>query len=211
MGHVKRGDHPDGVTVTEVRSDVGVAEARSRFGGFDLPASLAGALVALATLTLLASLIAGGVAALIAEGGFSRDDDTVSVASVVATLTTVFLAFLCGGWAAARMARYDGVRNALATVLWFLLIMAALAAIGAWLGDEYDVLPSTGLPAWLTTDEFESAGIIAGIGAIISALVGAALGGRIGERYHRRADASLASVRPGGVFRHGDTDTEVPR
>ncbi len=44
---------PEGVRVTDVTGDVGVDEARSRFGGVDIPATLAGTLAALGAAVLL--------------------------------------------------------------------------------------------------------------------------------------------------------------
>jgi len=41
----------DGVRVTNLTGDVGVAEARARFGGVDIPATIAGAPAALVART----------------------------------------------------------------------------------------------------------------------------------------------------------------
>ena len=54
-----RASVPAGVRVTPVTADVGVEEARARFGGVDIPATLAGALAALGTAVLLAGILAG--------------------------------------------------------------------------------------------------------------------------------------------------------
>ena len=53
------GAAPAGVRVTDVTGDVGVDAARDRFGGVDIPATLAGALAALGTAVLLAGVLAG--------------------------------------------------------------------------------------------------------------------------------------------------------
>ena len=50
-----RASVPAGVRVTPVTADVGVEEARARFGGVDIPATLA----ALGTAVLLAGILAG--------------------------------------------------------------------------------------------------------------------------------------------------------
>jgi hypothetical protein len=48
-----------GVRVRRLRRDEGVAEAHRRFGGLDIPASLAGTLCALGLTVLLARLLTG--------------------------------------------------------------------------------------------------------------------------------------------------------
>lgn len=45
--------------MSNATGEVGVDEARARFGGVDIPATIAGALAALATAVLLAGVLAG--------------------------------------------------------------------------------------------------------------------------------------------------------
>ena len=52
------------VTVREAAHDVGVREARARFGGIDLAATLVGMLAALAALLLLGGLVSAAVGAI---------------------------------------------------------------------------------------------------------------------------------------------------
>ena len=59
----------DDIDVRRTHRDVGVAEARRRFGGLDIPATLVGMLTSLATLVLLGGLIGAGIGAIGYDGG----------------------------------------------------------------------------------------------------------------------------------------------
>jgi MFS family permease len=189
---------PSGVRVTDVSGDIGVEAARSRFGGVDIPATLAGALAALGTAVLLA-----GIGAAAGSFGYQMglDDapEDLTIAGLIAGLATLILAFLVGGWVAGRVARYDGGRNGLVTALWFVLLAAAASALGAWAGEEYDVFRNVNLPQWFNTDALTGEAIATGLLALLVMFGAAWIGGRLGERYHRRADSLVARTRPGGV------------
>src|SRR5829696_1667259 len=116
-----------------------------------------------------------------------------------ASLVALFLAYFVGGWAAARIARYDGVRNGLMTGVWTLLLAAILAVLGATLGSEYDVLSKVDLPNWFSRDALTAGAIVSGVVAVIAMFGGGALGGSRGDRYHRRADAAILDTRGGGL------------
>ena len=186
-------------TVAEERPEVGVRAARERFGGLDLPATLVGMLTALALLVLLGGLIGAAIGAIGYQRGLEDTLEELSIASLVGGVVTLFVAFLIGGWAAARIARYDGARNGLMTGIWTLLLAAVLSALAAWLGSEYDVLRNVDLPQWFSTDALTAGAIISGAIAIVAMLLGGLLGGLWGERYHRRADATIAATRAGGI------------
>ena len=197
------------VSVRETRTDVGVRQARERFGGIDVPASLVGMLTALATLVLLAGLVGAAIGAVGYQRGLEDSAEELSIASLVGGIVLLFLAFLVGGWAAGRMARYDGARNGLMTGIWTLILAAVLSGLAAWLGDEYDVLRNVELPQWFSTDALTTSAIISGVIAILAMLLGGLLGGAWGERYHRRADEIIASTREGGLRRRRDQRTEA--
>ena len=192
------GGADQGVHVTDARDDIGLREARSRFGGIDIPATLAGMLAALGTTVLLGGLLAGA-----GSYGYQlgRDNvtDELSIGGLIGGLVTLLLAFPIGGWVAGRVARYDGGRNGLVTALWFVLLAAATAALGAWAGDKYDVFRNVNLPQWFDSDAYTGAAIATGLRALAVMLGAGWLGGRWGERYHRRADSVVARTRPGAV------------
>ena len=191
-----RASAPAGVRVSDVTGDPGVEEARARFGGIDIPATIAGALAALGTAAVLAGILAGA-GTYGYQLGIEGAEEKLTAGGLIGGLATLFIAFLVGGWVAGRVARYDGGRNGVLTALWFVLLAAATAALGAWAGDKYDVFRNVNLPQWF--DALTGAAIATGLLALAVMLGAGWLGGRTGERYHRRADALVAHTRPGAV------------
>ena len=196
--YTTHGSMPDGVRVTDVTEDIGLREAHSRFGGIDIPATLAGMLAALGVAVILS-----GIGAAAGSYGYQmgRDNvtDELSIAGLIAGLAALILSFLIGGWVAGRVARYDGGRNGLLTAVWFLLLAAGTAALGAWAGERYDVFRNVNLPQWFDSDAYTGAAIATGLLALAVMLGAGWVGGRLGERYHRRADSLVAHTRPGAV------------
>jgi MFS family permease len=172
----------------------GIAAARERFGGIDIPASLVGMLTALSTTLILAGLVGAAVGAVGYQTGLESDAQDLSTASMIGGVAVLFVAYLIGGWAAGRIARYDGARNGFATGIWTLILAAIVSGLAAWLGSEYDVLGNVDLPQWFSTDAFTTTAIISGIAAIVAMFVGGTIGGTMGERYHRRADRTILAA-----------------
>ena len=187
---------PAPLTVRRTTSDpyAGIAAARERFGGIDIPATLVGMLTALSTTLILAGLIGAAVGAVGYQTGLESDAQDISTASLIGGVAVLFVAYLIGGWAAGRIARYDGARNGFATGIWTLILAAILSGLAGWLGSEYDVFGNVDLPQWFSTDAFTTSAIISGIAAVIAMFVGGTLGGMTGARYHRRADRTILSV-----------------
>ena len=183
------------------RADVGIREARARFGGIDLPATLVGMLTALAFLVLFGGLVGAAIGAIGYQTGLSGNEEELSLGGLVGGLVALLLAYLLGGWTAGRIARYDGPRNGLMAGVWTIVLAAILAALGAWLGDEYNVLRNVELPNWFSRDALTTGAIVSGVVAVATMLLAGFLGGGWGERYHRRADEAIAATREGGLYR----------
>src|SRR5215210_5937584 len=139
-------DRPDetryvGETTTahDVERRDGVDAARERFGGLDLPASLAGMLVALATLVLLAGLASAAIGTIAFQTGVEGNEQELSLGALITAGAVIFLAFLLGGWAAGRMARYNGALNGFMVAVWFIVLGVVLAVAGAIAGDTYNL------------------------------------------------------------------------
>ena len=173
-----------------------IAAARERFGGIDLPASLVGMLTGLAMVVLLGGLVGAAVGAIGYQTGLRGDNvDDISTASLIGGLVVLFVSYVIGGWAAGRIARYDGARNGVMAAIWAIVLAGALSALAAWLGDTYDVFSNVDLPQWFNRDAFTTTALVSGVAAIAAMLVGGGLGGLWGTRYHRRADQTLLDAR----------------
>ncbi|MPZ52297.1 MAG: hypothetical protein GEU79_06115 [Acidimicrobiia bacterium] len=186
---------------------------RERFGGIDTPAALSGMLAALGTIVFLGSLITAGAGsldyqlnAIDIEGNMQE----VAIGGAIASLLVVFVAFFIGGWAAGRIARFNGVMNGIGAALWMLLLIAVFAALGAFVGAEYNAFQQTGLPDWFSqfsSDEATTGAIVAGIILILAMFGGAAFGGSVGDSYNRRVDAALTD---NSTRRRGDNGRGEP-
>lgn len=99
------------------------------------------------------------------------------------------------------MARYDGGRNGLMTRVWFLLRAAAIAALGAWVGQSYDVFDRLSLPQSFSANARTTTAVATGVLALAVMLMAGWLGGRLGGRYHPGPDHLIAAKREGGITR----------
>ncbi|CAN5329933.1 hypothetical protein BH20ACT24_BH20ACT24_19220 [soil metagenome] len=191
------------------RRDVGIADVRRRFGGLDVPAELTGTLVALALLVIVGGIIGAAIGAYGYQAGVEGLEEELSIAGLIGGLITLFVSFLIGGWAAGRMARYDGGKNGLMTAVWAIILAAILGGLGVWLGSEYDVFSRVGLPQFFRSDAFTVGAIVSGVGALVLMLLAGYLGGRWGERFHRRADEAIVATREGGIRGEGVQERTV--
>ena len=198
---VERTDVPDRPADDVDVGRVGVERAHDRFGGFDVPAQLTGMLVAIGLVVLLGGIAGAVIGSIAYQTGLQGNLNNISVGALASGLVVLFVSFLIGGWAAGRIARYDGGRNGLMTAVWFLLLTAILAGLGVWFGAQYNVAGRVDLPnwfeAWFSDRDVTIAAALSGIGAVIATLVGGFLGGLWGARYHRRADATIVDARAG--------------
>jgi hypothetical protein len=166
-----------------------------RFGGIKWGAAFFGWLSANGLAVLLIALVsAAGVAIGLTQGVPSAGEATSNAGGIglgggIALLVVLFLAYLAGGYVAGRMSRFDGARQGVAVWLIGLLVVVALAVVGAVAGAEYNVLSQLNLPR-IPVDEgtATTAGIIALAAVLVVTLIGAVLGGKLGERFHRKVD-----------------------
>jgi MFS family permease len=164
--------------------------SRSMSNRIDTPAALLGMFAALGVLVFLGALFAAGAASLpfqLNAIDIEGEPVELAVGGVLIAALVVFVSFLIGGWTAGAIAREDGGLHGLAAALWALLLIAVFAALGAFLGAEYNAFQRTGLPDWfsqLRGEDVSVLGVFAAAGAVAAMFLGAYLGGRWGEEHH---------------------------
>jgi hypothetical protein len=177
-----------------------VSDVYQRYGKPDLLASLVGMLAGLGTLALLGAIIAAGAGGIDYQLNLLNEEGTLDEASVVGLVVAalvVFASFVVGGFAAGRMSRYNGGLNGMGAGLWLILLVAIFAALGAWVGTEYNAFNRLDLPNWfaqIDVDDLTAAAAIASAVLVVATLAGGYVGGRLGEAYHTRVDAALAEA-----------------
>jgi uncharacterized membrane protein len=184
---------------TESRADIEpeASIVRERYGKADLVASILGMFTAVGTLVFLGALFAAGTATIELQTNLLNQDgtlDEVETIGAIAAVVVLFVSFLVGGIAAGRMSRYDGGMNGMGTALWFLLLVTIFAALGAWVGEEYNAFAVAELPNWVSqvdVDNVTTAAIVMSIVSVAVILLGGYLGGRIGDSYNRKVDEAL--------------------
>lgn len=183
--------------VVEDRYDP-IREAKDRFGGVDLPASLSGMLVGLAMLLILAGLASAAFGEIAFQTGTTGNEAELSLGALITAGVVLFVSFLIGGWAAGRMARYSGAVNGLMVAVWFVVLVGVLAGLGAVAGDAYNLFDNlqvakANLPDWFSADTVTTGAIISAIAFVVVMFLGSIVGAIWGQRLHRRADALLVS------------------
>ena len=177
-----------------------LSEVYERYGKPDLLASVVGMFAGLGTLVFLGALFAAGAGGIdyqlnmINEQG---DLDEASVIGLIVAVVVVFASFVVGGFAAGRMARYQGGMNGFGAGLWMILLVAIFAALGAWVGTEYNAFNQLDLPNWFAqvdVDDLTTMAIVASLVLVAATLAGGYVGGRLGEIYHTKVDAALIAA-----------------
>lgn len=167
---------------------------RDMYGGVDWLASFLGfvfAAVAAAVLSLIAGLI-------LMPLGFSLDFGSGELGPAVITGLVilgilVFLTYFFGGYVAGRLARFDGGRNGVMTVVWALVVGVLILAVsgflpGAIFAGVQNVMQTAVLPTIGGLSNLGIVGIVIIVAILLVALLGGLLGGRVGSRYHSEID-----------------------
>lgn len=173
----------------------------SDFGGSSIGSSFFGWLVATALSVLLAALVVAvsSVAGLqIVRSDLAAAGDINGLPAAIGLLVVLALSYLGGGYVAGRLARFRGMRAGFG--VWAIAGLATilLAALGALIGSQFDLLAQIQLP------RLSLEGTSVAVGGLVTLVVSSAitlaaslLGGRLGERYHSRIDEHLAG--PGAL------------
>lgn len=192
------------MTTTDPERRIGgsedISEVYDRYGKPDFLASIVGMFAGFGTLIFLGALIAAGAGGIDYQLNLLNDEGSLDEASVIGLIIAaivVFVSFVVGGFAAGRMARYKGGMNGFGAGLWMILLVAVFAALGAWLGTEYNAFNRIDLPNWfaqIDVDELTAIAIVASAVLIGATLAGGYVGGRLGELYHTKVDAALIAA-----------------
>jgi hypothetical protein len=159
--------------------------AGERRGSVELKASVFGACVALVTLLVLAAVSVATVGPVAPSQPHLEGDDTSAfwISSWIASVFTLLISFLAGGFAAARIARFHQPANGVAATGLAAGLMALFALLGLLLGSEYDLFARLNLPNW--SDEFGAQAFEALLAVLIwlSVMFGSGwLGGALGSK-----------------------------
>jgi hypothetical protein len=120
----------------------------------------------------------------------AQDPKTVGMIGAIVLAVILFVAYYCGGYVAARMARFNGLRQGLAVWLWAVFIAALAAVLTAVAGSQYDILNNLNSypPIPVSQGTLTSSGLIALVVAAAGSLAGSLLGGLAGMLFHRKVD-----------------------
>ena len=176
----------DGAETTQERR-------RNAFGGVSWLSTLVGWLAAAGLTAILAGILTAGGAVLavsdVAGGIDDGDAETVGLAGGIALLVVLAIAYFFGGYAAGRMARFDGPRQGVGVWVWGIVaavLVAVLAVVG---GAQYNVLDALNLPRIpIARGTLTGGGAIVLVASVFVTLAAALLGGLAGERFHRKVD-----------------------
>ncbi|MGB3184649.1 MAG: hypothetical protein WBG36_03995 [Ornithinimicrobium sp.] len=169
---------------------------RDAYGGLKWGSAFFGWVTATG-MVVFASAVLAGIGALINEntntdlGQIAEDPQSAGWIGGGILLAVILLAYICGGFVAGRMARFDGGRQGLAVWLWTILMAAIVTAVGLSIGERLDVTEQlSGLPT-IPIEEGDRtlAAAITGAAVLAVALIGALLGGTMGMRFHRKVDS----------------------
>lgn len=177
-----------------------LSTVRERYGKGDFLASVSGMFAGLGALVFLSALIAAGAGGIDfqlnlinADGGL----DESSVVGLIVAALVVFFSFMFGGFVAGRMARFDGGINGVGAGLWLILLVAIFAALGAWVGAEYNAFGQFDLPNWfaqMDVEDLTAEAIVASAVLVLATLVGGYVGGRVGDAYNVKVDAAIVDT-----------------
>ena len=126
-------------------------DAHEQFGGANWGAAFFGWLVAVGITVLLSSVIAAVATAVESTTSLTMDDaqreaGAIGLGTAIAVLCVMLIAYYTGGYVAGRMSRFDGGRQGVAVWAIGLVVTLIAVAVGAVLGDQYNVMDRVDLP-----------------------------------------------------------------
>ena len=171
---------------------------KDEYGGVKVGLAFFGWLTATGTAVMLTAFaVAAGVTFSVATSTDLRsaasqaahDPKTAGTIGVV-LLIVLFVAYYCGGYVAARMARFHGMRQGMAVWLWALFIAALVAVLAALAGSQFDILSQMNtFPRIPVSRGTLTTGGLIGLAVVaVGSLAGSLIGGLAGMHFHRKVD-----------------------
>ena len=184
---------PDTTTTPKAQVREMQRRQREEFGGLHWGAAFFGWLVAVGIATLLTALLSAAGAAVGLTNATAQDAasnaGTIGIVGGILLLAILLVAYYAGGYVAGRMSRFSGPRQGIGVWVIGLAVTLVLAAAGALLGAEYNVLSQLNLPRIpIGEGTLTTGGLIALAAIVIGTLLAAIAGGKVGERFHRKVD-----------------------
>lgn len=184
-----------------------VAREKEQFGGMKFGAGFFGWVAAAGIAVILTSLLtAAGVALTLGSKTTTTDianqaaagtgtAKTIGLVGAILLLVVLFVAYYCGGYVAARMARFNGVKQGLAVWLWGIVFAIVIFILVKVAGSKYNILNNLNLPRIPVDEGSLTTAAIVAIAAVIVVTLGAALlGGLAGMHFHRQVDKAGLTV-----------------
>ncbi|MBO0812705.1 MAG: hypothetical protein J2P23_11765 [Microlunatus sp.] len=181
-----------------------VRRQREAYGGIKFGSCFFGWLTASGATVLLTALVAAAGAGVSLAQNVTPSNaaqNSVSLIGGLVLLVIVFIGYLCGGYVAGRMARFNGVRQGIGVWLWAIVIAILLGVIGLIAGNRYDIVARTNgiLRFPVNANALTVGSIVLAAALVIVSLIGAVVGGALGMRFHRRVDRVGLEAAPPAV------------
>ncbi len=190
-----------------VDHDSVLTREKEQFGGIKIGSAFFGWVAAAGIAVLLTSLLtAAGVVLSLTSKTTTTDitnqataatgtAKTVGLVGAILLLVVLFVAYYCGGYVAARMARFNGATQGLAVWLWGIVFAIVIFILVKIAGSKYNILTNLNLPRIPVDEGSLTTTAIIAIAAIILVTLGAAvLGGLAGMHFHRKVDKAGLSI-----------------
>lgn len=170
---------------------------RESYSGFKFGSAFFGAVVMTGIFVILSAIVTAVVVVfgLGTTGASTTNDGDLSARAIVAAVIVaviLFVAAMCGGYVAGRMARFAGVKQGLATWFWGILFAVVVGLYAWYLGANNNWDSTPGAMDMGTGFQMDGSqwwiGVVAIVVVLAVTLLGAIAGGALGMRYHRRVD-----------------------
>lgn len=177
-------DQPDAPVVERLEGPAAeppVAERRFSLGATFLGWAVAAFFTFVFTVLALALLGAAATQADFINSIWTLEAGALANTTAVVFLISMFLAYLIGGYAAGRIALWDGLKHGSLIVVWPVLLTILAGILGAVAADNVRAY----VPAGVDAASLTTGAIVMGLLSLLVMIAGGALGGRMGERYHK--------------------------